>query len=180
MVASISELAQTVEDLSLRLQRVQDELEVTRLLTCYGFAVDGGDADGCAYLYADDAVVILDDTVTLTGRQQIRSIVTSDVHQAVLPHCAHVMGPFAVEVFEEHATAAGYMTVYTLKDGVRRIWRQGLSRFELSRHPAGWRIDRRESWSMGRPEGQALARRALHAQIERQLDVSALKPSVSR
>jgi ketosteroid isomerase-like protein len=166
MEASFAELAQSVNDLSARLQRVQDELEVTRLLTSYGFAVDGDDADGCADLHADDAVVTLDDVVTLTGREQIRSIVTSDAHQAVLPDCAHVMGPFAVEVSGDHATATGYLTIYTLKNGVRRIWRQGLSRFELSRHLAGWRIDRRESWSMGRQEGQAHARQALHAELK--------------
>ena len=165
MDASFAELARRVEDLSTRLQRVQDELAVTRLLTSYGFAVDGDDADGCADLYADDAVITLDDAVTLTGREQIRSIVTSDAHQAVLPHCAHVMGPFAVEVSGDHAAATGYMTIYTLKTGVRRIWRQGLSRFELSRQPAGWRIDRRESWSIGRPEGQTLAREALRTEL---------------
>ena len=161
METSFADLARRVVELSERLQRIQDELAITRLLTSYGFAVDGDDADGCADLYSDDAVVTLDDVVTLTGRQEVRSIVTSDAHQAVLPHCAHVMGPFAVEVSKDHATATGYMTIYTLKDGVRRIWRQGLSLFELSRHPSGWRIDRRESWSIGRPEGQALARQAL-------------------
>ncbi len=166
MESSFAQLAQTVQDLSTRLQRVEDELAVTRLLTCYGFAVDGDDADGCADLYSGDAVVTLDDVVTLTGRQQIRSIVTSDAHQAVLPDCAHVMGPFAVEVSGDYATATGYLTIYTLKNGVRRVWRQGLSRFELSRHPSGWRIDRRESWSMGRPEGQALARQALRSELE--------------
>jgi len=167
MQTPVAELTQLVHDLSARLQRVEDELAITRLLTSYGFAVDSGDADGCADLYADDAVVTLDAAVTLTGRDEIRSIVTSDVHQAVLPHCAHVMGPFTVETSGDHATASGYLTVYTVKNGVRRIWRQGLSRFELSRHPAGWRIDRRESWSMGRAEGRTLAKQALQTELNR-------------
>jgi SnoaL-like domain len=56
--------------------------------------------------------VTIDDAVRLEGREEIRTIVTSDAHQAILPGCAHVMGPFTVEVSGDGATATGYATVY--------------------------------------------------------------------
>jgi ketosteroid isomerase-like protein len=166
-------LEEAVARLAERVQSLEDELAITRLLTSYGFAVDGDDADGCAEIYTPDAVVSIDDTVLLTGREQVRTIVTSDAHQAILPGCAHVMGPFTVAVTGDSATATGYATVYVAvgsadrgSDGVtspRQVWRQSLSRWELTRTDRGWRVARRTSWAMGRAEGQAIARAALQA-----------------
>src|SRR5882762_7834935 len=91
-------VSQSIAALSRRLHAVEDELAIVRLLTSYGFAVDSNDADGCADLYSADAVISIDDTVRLSGPEQIRTLVTSDAHQAILPGCAHVMGPFTVDV----------------------------------------------------------------------------------
>ena len=153
-------LAQTVAQLARRLTALEDELAITRVLTAYGLAVDGDDADGCADLYAPDGTVVIDGGTTLTGREELRTIVTSDAHQAILPGCAHVMGPFVVEVTGDRATATGYATVAVAGEPDRRIWRQSLSRWELSRTPAGWRVDGRNTWATGRPEGQQAAREA--------------------
>ena len=78
--------------------------------------MDGDDADACADLYSPDAVVTIDDVTTLRGRDEVRGIVTSDAHQAILPGCAHVMGPFTVHVSGDTATATGYATVYVAGD----------------------------------------------------------------
>ncbi len=154
----MSDLEPLVEQLAARLQAVEDELAITRLLTSYGFAVDGDDADACAALYAPDALVTIDDAVRLEGRDEIRTIVTSDAHQAILPGCAHVMGPFAVEVSGNTATATGYATVYVAGDEGRLVWRQSLSRWTLQRRREGWRVQRRESWGIGHEQAQAIAR----------------------
>jgi uncharacterized protein (TIGR02246 family) len=154
----VSDLEALVEQLAARLQAVEDELAITRLLTSYGFAVDGDDADACAALYAPDALVTIDDGVRLEGRDEIRTIVTSDAHQAILPGCAHVMGPFTVEVTGDTATATGYATVYVAGDAGRLVWRQSLSRWTLQRRDEGWRVQRRESWGIGREQAQAIAR----------------------
>ncbi len=169
-------LEDVVARLAERVQSLEDELAITRLLTSYGFAVDGDDADGCAEIYTPDAVVSIDDTVLLTGREEVRTIVTSDAHQAILPGCAHVMGPFTVAVRGDTATATGYATVYVADDdgggdggadgrmaSRRPVWRQSLSRWELTRTAGSWRVARRTSWAIGRAEGQAIARAALQA-----------------
>jgi uncharacterized protein (TIGR02246 family) len=156
-------LEEVVARLAARVQALEDELTITRLLTSYGFAVDGDDADGCADIYTPDATVSIDDTVRLTGRQEVRTIVTSEAHQAILPGCAHVMGPFTVAVDGDSATATGYATVYVEKEGSRQVWRQSLSRWELARTDGQWRVVSRTSWAIGRAEGQAIARAALQA-----------------
>ena len=135
--SSVSDLEALVEQLAARLQAVEDELAITRLLTSYGFAVDGDDADACAALYSPDALVTIDDAVRLEGRDEIRTIVTSDAHQAILPGCAHVMGPFTVAVTGDTATATGYATVYVAGEAGRLVWRQSLSRWTLRRRPEG-------------------------------------------
>jgi uncharacterized protein (TIGR02246 family) len=155
------DLRQLVADLATRVTTLEDELAITRLLTSYGFAVDGDDADACAALYAEDAVVTIDGRTELTGRDQVRGIVTSDGHQAILPGCAHVMGPFTVELAGDRAVATGYATVFVVTDGQRRVWRQSLGRWELSRTAGGWRVDRRESWARGEAQGQAMVRDTL-------------------
>ena len=160
-----AELQELIAGLAARVQAVEDELAITRLLTSYGFAVDGDDAEGCADLYSPDAVFELDGEVALTGREELRTIVTCDAHQAILPGCAHVMGPFSVEVDGDTATATGYATVYIAEAGRRKIWRQSLGRWELSRVNGRWVVTRRSSWASGRPEGQQAAREAVRAQL---------------
>jgi uncharacterized protein (TIGR02246 family) len=161
----VSELEALVQTLAARLQTVEDELAITRLLTSYGFAVDGDDADACADLYSPDALVTIDDAVRLEGRDAIRTIVTSDAHQAILPGCAHVMGPFTVQVSGDGATATGYATVFIVDESGRTVWRQSLARWTLQRRPEGWRVQRRESWAMGREQGQAIAREGVRREL---------------
>jgi uncharacterized protein (TIGR02246 family) len=163
----VSDLEARVAALAARLAAVEDELAITRLLTSYGFAVDGDDADACAGLYSPDALVTIDDVTTLQGRDEVRTIVTSDAHQAILPGCAHLMGPFAVQVSGDTATATGYATVYVADEAGRRVWRQSLSRWTLQRRPEGWRVQRRESWAIGRAQGQEIARQGVHAELNR-------------
>ncbi len=158
----MSDLEATVERLAARLQAVEDELAITRLLTSYGFAVDGDDPEACADLYSPAAVVTIDDVTTLRGRAELRGIVTSDAHQAILPGCAHVMGPFTVHISADTATATGYATVYVADEAGRRVWRQSLSRWTLARRDSRWAVQRRESWAVGREPAQLIAREGVH------------------
>jgi uncharacterized protein (TIGR02246 family) len=170
----MSDLEATVQRLAARLQAVEDELAITRLLTSYGFAVDGNDPDGCADLYAPDAVVTIDDATTLTGRAELRGIVTSEAHQAILPGCAHVMGPFNVHVSGDTATAIGYATVYVAgdvaDDAGRHVWRQSLSWWTLRRGSGRWQVERRESWAIGRGPAQIIAREGVRRVLGTDVD----------
>jgi uncharacterized protein (TIGR02246 family) len=168
--AMLTTLDDMVAWLAARVTALEDELAITRLLTSYGFAVDGDDAEGCADIYTDDAVVTIDGATRLAGRAEVRTIVTCDAHQGILPGCAHVMGPFAVQVDGDRAVATGYATVFVAADGDRQIWRQSYSRWELTRTMAGWRVATRDTWAVGRPEGQQIVREALHQQLALSVD----------
>jgi ketosteroid isomerase-like protein len=150
----------TIAELAARLQRVEDELAVTRVLTRYGFTVDLGDADATAALYTDDTVIDLGPTSQFHGTDGARQLVLDERHQEILGRCAHTMGPFVVDidVDGDRATAVGYVRVYISDPDMRnpRLWRIGYTRLELVRAGTTWRIATRLSRSLGADEGAAL------------------------
>jgi len=110
-----------IADLVARVQRLEDEREITRVLTSYGFAVDIGDADATAALYTDDTVIDLGPTSTFHGSAGARQLVLDQRHQAIVGRCAHTMGPFVIDldITGDHATATGYVRVYISDDDTK-------------------------------------------------------------
>jgi ketosteroid isomerase-like protein len=154
-----------IADLVARVQRLEDEREITRVLTRYGFAVDLGDADATAALYTDDTVIDLGPTSMFHGSAGARQLVLDERHQAIVGRCAHTMGPFVIDldITGDHATATGYVRVYISDDDMRnpRLWRIGYTRLELVRTPTSWRIATRLSRSVGANDGAAVLRSGL-------------------
>jgi len=152
-------------DLTARVQRLEDEREITRVLTRYGFAVDLGDADATAALYTPDTVIDLGATSEFHGTAGARQLVLDERHQAIVGRCAHTMGPFVidVDVTGDRATASGYVRVYISDPDMRnpRLWRIGYTRLELVRVDRTWQIATRLSRSLGAEEGAALLRDGL-------------------
>jgi uncharacterized protein (TIGR02246 family) len=143
--------------LDRRLRVLEDEREVRELLVRYGFAVDSGDADATAALYTHDCVIDVDrGTAVFHGTEGARGLVTSEAHQAILPRCAHMIGPLAVRLDGDDAVATGYACVVVQEDDGPRVWRQGCNRWTLRRTPDGWRIARRETVAVGSPEAGVL------------------------
>ena len=144
--------------LTERLNRLEDELEITRVLTRYGFAVDIGDADATAALYTDDTVIDLGPESMFSGIEGARQLVLDERHQAIVGRCAHTMGPFVtdIDVTGDRATAIGYVRVYISDPDMRnpRLWRIGYTRLELVRDGDTWLIATRLSRSLA-AEGAA-------------------------
>lgn len=147
--------------LEQRVMQLEDERAILDLITRYGLAVDSGDVDATAALYALDCLIDIDGVNVMTGREEARQTVLSPTHQALLPNCAHVMGPFSVRVDEDRAVATGYATVFLKVDGVSRVWRQSFGRWELERREGRWQVTRRTSLGIGRDDGAALVTPAL-------------------
>jgi ketosteroid isomerase-like protein len=154
-----------IADLAARLQRLEDEREIQRVLTCYGFAVDLGDADATAALYTDDTVIDLGPTSRFGGAEGARQLVLDHRHQEIVGRCAHTMGPFVVDVDPtgDRATATGYVRVYVSDADMRnpRLWRIGYTHFGLVRAGTTWRIATRLSRSVGADDGASLLRNGL-------------------
>ena len=82
--------------LTERLQRVEDELAVHRLIVRYALAVDAGEAEAAMALFTEDTVYEVGAVGTgmdgetsrrliMPGRDAVGKMVTSDAHQALLP-----------------------------------------------------------------------------------------------
>lgn len=153
----MSDLATQVADLTRRVQALEDELAVHRHLTRYGFAVDRGDADATAALFAETSVSDVDQGwLLMRGRDAVRGMVRGPRHQGMLPNCAHLQGPLVVRVDGDRAVATGYSHVYLRRDDAITIYRVSFNRWELSRSGDGWEISRRETRLVGRPDAGEL------------------------
>jgi uncharacterized protein (TIGR02246 family) len=150
-----------LELLARRVQVLEDERAIHNTLTRYGFGVDSDDPEGTANLYAEDCVIDIDNVSFMHGRDEVNAMVKGELHQAILPNCAHLMGPFAIEVEDDRAVATGYATVYVRSDGETRVWRQAFGRWQLERRDDRWQIVRRTSRAVGTVDAQRLINEGL-------------------
>lgn len=150
------DLEEKLAHLAERVSTLEDELEIHRVLVRYGFAVDAGDADRMVELYTEDTSIVIDGTNVMCGRDEARTIVTGDYHQAILPNCAHLIGPMVIRVDGDRATASGYVQLY-VRDGegflVRRV---SSSRWLFERRGDSWEIAERESMMIGNDGSQKI------------------------
>jgi uncharacterized protein (TIGR02246 family) len=155
----MSDLSTQVAELARRVGALEDELAIHRHLTRYGFAVDTGDADATAALFAEDSVSDVDrGELVMRGRQAVRDMVRGARHQAMLGRCAHQQGPLAVEVDGDRAIATGYSRVYLRDEDEIGIYRVSFNRWELVRRDGRWEIVHRETRLLGHPEAGELLR----------------------
>ena len=157
----MDDLRQQVAALARRVQALEDELAIHRQIVRYGFAVDTGDADGAAALFTQDAVYDVDGPLLMEGRDGVRAMVRGPRHQAMLPRCAHQIGPAVVEVHGDRATAVGYSRVYVRREAGIETYRVSFNRWELVKENGAWRIARRTTRILGHDEAQALFRDAV-------------------
>jgi hypothetical protein len=142
--------------LESRLQALEDELDIARLIASYGPLVDAG-APEVAGLWVEDGVYDVDE-VYLAGRSQVAAMVASDPHRSwIRGGCAHVVGPPLVTVAGDEAVAVCHslMIVHGADGFVVR--RATANHWALRRGPDGWRVTTRTNRILdGRAEAPAL------------------------
>ncbi|TXH25635.1 MAG: nuclear transport factor 2 family protein [Mycobacterium sp.] len=133
-------------DLQRRLQRIEDERAIERLIASYGPLVDAGDAESTAALWCEDGVYDVEDWL-MNGREEIAAMVRSPGHQGLITHgCTHFLGPAVVTVTGDEAVAVCESTLLVKQGSGFRVARGGANYFHLSRvagAPGGWQILRR-------------------------------------
>ena len=154
----MEELSEKIEALTRRVQALEDELAIHRLMVRYGFTVDTGDADGAAALFTEDTVYDVDVGV-MQGRDGIRKMVRGDMHQSLLPNCAHMMGPAVVQLDGDRAVAVGYSRLYLRRDDGIAVYRVSFNRWELERRGGEWQVAHRTTRLLGHEEAHGLLRR---------------------
>jgi uncharacterized protein (TIGR02246 family) len=147
----MANLTQRLDELARRVQALEDELAIHRLIVRYGLAVDVGDADAAAATFAPDGIYDVDVGV-MRGREAVAAMVRGDRHQAMIGRCAHQIGPAVVEVDGDRATAVGYSRVYLANEGGVDVYRVSTNRWRLERRGGAWAIVHRATRVLGHKE----------------------------
>lgn len=149
-----------IEDLLGRLQRLEDERDIARLIASYGPAVDAGDSDAVARLWAEDGVYDID-LMRMEGRAEVRAMVNSKAHQKMVAHgCSHFLGPAVVTVDGDTAVAVCESLVLVRDGDDYRVWRATANHFVFRRIDGRWQISIRTSRVLdGNPQSHALLTR---------------------
>ncbi|MBE2997110.1 nuclear transport factor 2 family protein [Nocardiopsis sp. HNM0947] len=145
-----------------RLQSLEDERDITRLILSYGPLVDSGDADGVAGLWTDDGFYDVD-TLRMDGRAQIAAMVRSAPHRAWIEGgCAHLSGPPHVVVDGDRAVAVCHSLLVVHGDGGFRVQRATANRWDLCRTSDGWKVAERTGRVL---DGREVSPALLHAGV---------------
>jgi len=156
----MNNLEQKIDALVQRVQALEDELAIHRLIVRYGFAVDIGDAKHTAEVFTDDAVYDVD-VFVMRGRDDIRKMVATDPHRSLVGNCAHQIGPSVVTVDGDRAVATGYSRVYLRQGDTIDVYRVSFNRFELVRRDGRWQIAHRTTRLLGHAEAREIFATAL-------------------
>jgi uncharacterized protein (TIGR02246 family) len=156
----MQDLEHTVAELARRVERLEDELAIHRVIVAYGIGVDAGDADRAAAVFTEDGVYDVD-VGRMEGREAVRTMVRGARHQEMVGHCAHQMGP-AVVTLEgpDRAAAVGYSRVYLATRAGTHVYRVSVNRWELVKQHDTWLIARRTTRVLGHAEALDVIRRS--------------------
>jgi hypothetical protein len=129
--------------LEARVQALEDELALYRLMTSYGPAADSGDGAKASEIWTEDGVYDADGPGVMDGRGAIVAMLSEEGHQAMVPGCAHLNHPVVIRLDGDRATAVGYSQVWRTDDGKHHVFRLAANRWEFARTDEGWRVARR-------------------------------------
>jgi hypothetical protein len=148
--------------LERRVQRLEDEVAVLRLVNSWGPAVDTGSSEAAAALWHEDGV-LESDLSHLQGPGAIFAMVETDAQQALITQgCAHVQSAPIVRIDGDEAEAVTYSQVYLHADEGHAVWRVSANLWQFGRTPEGWRVTRRANRVIdGSTEAHDILARAL-------------------
>ena len=95
----MEDLRKQLDDLTRRVQVLEDELAIHRVIVRYGLAVDIGDADATADTFVEDGVYDVD-VGLMRGREAVREMVRSERHQKMVVQTAS-LGVLIVYPYKE-------------------------------------------------------------------------------
>ena len=130
-----------LDRLERRLNALEDERDIARLIASYGPLVDSGDAERVAALWAVDGVYDVEDWL-MTGRAEVAAMVRSDAHQGLMARgCCHFFGPPVITVDGDDAMAVCQSTVLVRRESRGyQVARAGVHLIRLRRGDDGWEI----------------------------------------
>jgi SnoaL-like domain len=101
-------------ELQRRLQHIEDERAIERLIASYGPLVDAGEAEAASQLWATDGSYDVEGW-PMRSRDDVAAMVRSDAHQGLIGRGAcHFLGPAVVTVHGDEAVAVCESILVTL------------------------------------------------------------------
>jgi hypothetical protein len=150
--------------LEARLQAVEDQLAIIRLLNAYGPLVDSGSADAAAALWVAGGGYEFGlengDVTRVAAPQELVTLYESEPHAGfVSTGVAHLTATPHVTVTGDTAEAVGYSFVILREADRWYVHRCAINHWSLARTPAGWRIrERRNRPLIGSSDSRELMR----------------------
>lgn len=143
-----------------RLRVLEDREAIRDLIASYGPLADTGNAPAIAALWTDEGVYEVVGFAQARGYDAITALIEGPVHQALLTAgCAHVLGPVAVTLEGDRATARGHSVVFRNGADGFEADRVSANRWTLVRTAGGeyggWRVVHRTNALL---DGNAAAR----------------------
>jgi hypothetical protein len=149
-----------VADLRRRLQLLEDEREIARLVSHYGPLVDSNSREEAAELWTEDGTYA-NDIGSWTGRAEIAGILAGQIHQTLISGgAAHFLSVPYIVVDGDRAIATNYGLVFRRAGEGFDIFRLISIRWECERTEEGWRVRYRLNQLL---DGSALGRQILAA-----------------
>lgn len=153
-------------ELEARLRVLEDREAIRELIARYGPLADCGNATGAADLWVADGVYAIADFGEAKGHAEIAALIEGDNHRQLMADgCAHVLGPVAINLDSNTATARGHSLVLRWTGNGFEVHRVAANRWELVRTTEGWRVARRENALL---DGDDAARALLSEPVPRQ------------
>ncbi|MDG5485847.1 nuclear transport factor 2 family protein [Mycolicibacterium gadium] len=146
-----------VFELERRLERIENERAIERLIASYGPLVDAGEADAAAQLWATDGSYDVEGW-SMRSREDVAAMVRSDAHQGLIHRgCSHFLGPAVVTVDGVDAVAVCESVLLVHRDEGFVVARAGVNHFRLQLIDGRWQIVERTTRTLdGKSEARDL------------------------
>jgi uncharacterized protein (TIGR02246 family) len=135
-----------LEALAARMQVLEDREAIREMIARYGPLADRGDAQALAALWEADGTYDVVGFAIASGRAEIAALIDAPYHRELMADgCAHFLGPVAVTVDADSATAVGYSVVFRNREGMFSAFRVAANRWTLRRDADSgqWRVSHR-------------------------------------
>jgi hypothetical protein len=120
-------------EMERRLQRIEDERAIERLIASYGPLVDAGEADAVAAMWAVDSSYDVEGW-HMASRADVAAMVRSDAHQGLITRgSCHFLAPAVVTVSGDEAVAVCESILVTRHPEGISVSRAGANHFRLRR-----------------------------------------------
>lgn len=151
--------------LAARVQLLEDQLALMRMISSYGPAVDSGESAAVAGLWTEDGVYDVD-TGCLRGHGEIEAMVQSKAHQSYIHGgSGHLVGPPHIDVDGDTAVATCHsqLVLHDQETRTYRVARITANRWEFARIDGQWKVTLRTNRIL---DGRAEAREILAAGVK--------------